>query len=100
MLLMHNHQEIVTENPVDEYQYEMYDYKWKTDLYSSDNGIETTAREGNFRYAVPRVGNEKYGNRMRGKYMICEMASKPVTPYDLKNVSISYIMTKFRKSCS
>lgn len=95
-----DNQEIVTENPVDEYQYEMYDYKWKTDLYSSDNGIETTAREGNFRYAVPRVGNEKYGNRMRGKYMICEMASKPVTPYDLKNVSISYIMTKFRKSCS
>lgn len=95
-----DNQEIVTENPVDEYQYEMYDYKWKTDLYSSDNGIETTAREGNFRYAVPRVGNEKYGNRMRGKYMICEMTSKPVTPYDLKNVSISYIMTKFRKSCS
>lgn len=95
-----DNQEIVTENPVDEHQYEMYDYKWKTDLYSSDNSIKTTAREGNFRYAVPRVGNEKFGNRMRGKYMICEMTSKPVTPYDLKNVSISYIMTKFRKSCS
>lgn len=95
-----DNQEIVTEKPIDESQYEMYDYKWKTDLYSSDNGITTTAREGNFRYAVPRVGNEKFGNRMRGKYMVCEMTSKPVTPYSLRNVSISYIMTKFRKSCS
>ncbi len=53
-----------------------------------------TDREGTFRYAIPRVDNKPYGNRMRGKYMICEIKDS-IPDY---NVALSYIITKFRKS--
>jgi hypothetical protein len=44
----------------------------ETDLYEKTdvniNNIRTD-REGNLLYAIPRFGNEDYGNRMRGKWM-------------------------------
>lgn len=75
-------------------------YTWETDLnYSETNDLEYTDREGNFRYAIPRALDEEgnqvpYGNRMRGKYMICSITDKE-NKYD---TSISYIITKFRQS--
>lgn len=75
-------------------------YTWETDLnYSKTNNLEYTDREGNFRYAIPRAldkdGNiVAYGNRMRGKYMICTIENST----NNRNASISYIITKYRKS--
>lgn len=72
-----------------------HSYSWKTDLneaYTSD--LKYTDREGNFRYAIPRCGNNAYGNRVRGKYMICTIQDN-ANHYD---TSISYIITKFRQS--
>lgn len=73
-------------------------YSWATDLKqeSETDALNMTAREGNYRYAVPRDGSAEYGNRMRGKYMIC-------TIEDLDprvDASIAYIITKFRTSWS
>lgn len=97
-----DNQEIVTENPILEQQYSTFDFTWTTDLMSTSKPISTTGREGNFRYAVPRSGNELYGNRMRGKYMICEMVGPSIflNGSKFRDVSISYIITKFRRSCS
>ena len=70
-------------------------FTWYTEI-SGDTTHEQpkiTNREGNYRYSLPRVGqNAVYGNRLRGKYMIGEI-DNIITP-------ISYIITKFRKSCS
>lgn len=70
-------------------------FTWYTEI-SGDTTHEQpkiTNREGNYRYSLPRIGqNAVYGNRLRGKYMIGEI-DNIITP-------ISYIITKFRKSCS
>ena len=55
-----------------------------------------TYREGNYRYAIPRQNNADYGDRMRGKYLICDI--KSINPDH--DASISYILTKFRASWS
>jgi hypothetical protein len=55
---------------------------------------EITLREGNYRYSIPRATNEPYGDRVRGKYMICSIEDTE-PDYDS---SISYIITKFRGS--
>lgn len=88
-----DNQEIVTEqydNNIDNCR-----FTWYTEI-SGDTTYEQpkiTNREGNYRYSLPRVGqNAVYGNRLRGKYMIGEI-DNIITP-------ISYIITKFRKSCS
>ena len=88
-----DNQEIITEqydNNIDNYR-----FTWYTEI-SGDTTYEQpkiTNREGNYRYSLPRVGqNAVYGNRLRGKYMIGEI-DNIITP-------ISYIITKFRKSCS
>lgn len=107
-----DNQEIVTANKVLQYTLEPthidelayfsknHNYKWFTDLQESDVYTlenQMTLREGNYRYAVPRAkGNVEYGNRMRGKYMVCNIeCDKP--DYD---ASITYIITKFRTSWS
>lgn len=88
-----DNQEIVTE----QYENSIGDcrFTWYTEI-SGDTTYEQpkiTNREGNYRYSLPRVGqNAVYGNRLRGKYMIGEI-DNIITP-------ISYIITKFRKSCS
>lgn len=69
-------------------------FSWETDLCkkTETTNINMTNREGNFRYAIPRIDNSTYGNRYRGKFMICEI-------HDLYT-PLSYVITKFRKSCS
>lgn len=101
-----DNQEIVT---TELYGYDSYDenyfntnhkYTWKTDLnYSETDDLQYTNREGNFRFTIPRAldsdGNEvAYGNRMRGKYLICTIEDNE----NKYNTSISYVITKFRKS--
>jgi hypothetical protein len=53
-----------------------------------------TLREGNYRYAIPRASQVGYGDRIRGKYMICSMEDT----YPDYDASITYILTKFRTS--
>lgn len=75
-----------------------HNYYWKTDLNQTGDitDLPMTLREGNYRYAVPRAGKEAYGNRMRGKYMVCGIVDKKPTC----DASITYIITKFRTSWS
>lgn len=104
-----DNQEIVTVNNPVEYNLESphedrqsyythnHSYTWTTDLNTtSTDNLETTLREGNYRYSIPRHGNEEYGNRMRGKYMICSITD--TDPH--MDSSLSYIITKFRTSWS
>ena len=101
-----DNQEIVT---TEMYGYDSYDksyfntnhqYTWETDLnYAETDDLQYTDREGNFRFAIPRAVDDSgeevaYGNRVRGKYMICSITDKQ-NKYD---TSISYVITKFRKS--
>lgn len=96
-----DNQEIITINkPNGEKLHDNYftvdhNYKWVTDTNNAEtDNLGTTAREGNFRYAIPRANNAKYGDRIRGKYMISSIED---TNPDC-DASISYVITKFRTS--
>ncbi len=72
---------------------------FETDLYSKQDINTTdmhTDREGNLLYAVPRFGNENYGNRMRGKWMKVSIQNDNPTDY----TTVSHVITKFRQSYS
>lgn len=72
------------------------EFSWTTDINQSNtHNLKFTDREGNFRYAIPRANDSEYGNRIRGKYMICDIEG----PSNY-NTSITYIITKFRGSLS
>lgn len=73
-----------------------YYMTWRTDLNNSEGTPRMTNREGNFRFAIPRADNAKYGSRIRGKYMVVGIENKQPAITD----SISYIVTKFRTSWS
>lgn len=92
-----DNQEIVTEQQFVPKKPMFYgcEFSWATELFNQKVTTKPiiTDREGNFRYSLPRVGNAKYGNRLRGKYMIGEI-------YNISTTPISYIITKFRRSCS
>lgn len=101
-----DNQEIVT--PCDECEladisnpyFQMHhEYIWETDYTKADSTLEdqVTMREHNYRFAIPRETNSgMYGSRMRGKYLLCSIKNnKPNT-----NVSVQYILTKFRTSWS
>lgn len=53
-------------------------------------------REGNITYAIPRYGNEAYGNRIRGKWLRVNIEEENPDKY----FTISHIITKFRQSFS
>ena len=100
-----DNQEIVTSELVGSPDYDenqltnMHTYTWSTDLhFTSTDNLRMTDREGNFRYAIPRAQKNgvqhNYGNRLRGKYMICSIEDCE-NKYD---TSISFIITKFRQS--
>ena len=100
-----DNQEIVTTSDLDNredkntYFSKNHEYTWKTDLINTEDTLkdQITLREGNYRYAIPRaIDDQKYGLRMRGKYMECTIKNnKP-----LLDVGIQYIITKFRQSWS
>lgn len=101
-----DNQEIVTVNKLgatNDNKYDInrfttnYNYTWATDINKTDeSNLVMTNRESNYRYSIPRANHSLYGDRIRGKYMSCEMTST-INDYD---TSISYIITKFRKSWS
>lgn len=69
--------------------------------YAELEGSKIQNREYNFRYIIPRNGDNEnykteYGDRLRGKTMQCELKSSS-NSYDL---SLQYITTKFRASWS
>ena len=91
-----DNQEIITSNnpKITKDSLEKLNYQWRTDINnSSTNNLQITDREANFRYSIPRQDNAQYGNRIRGKYMICDISGQ-----SNKDLSISYILTKFRIS--
>lgn len=69
---------------------------FETDLNSSstseDDGI--TDREGNLLYAIPRMNNSEYGDRIRGKWMKVTINNSNPT----KDFALSHVITKFRQS--
>lgn len=95
-----DNQEIVSSNSLSSTKYnksifENLKYTFDTDLNNSSvDTLSMTDREGNFRYSIPRANNALYGDRIRGKYMLCTIEGT-IPQYDF---SISYIITKFRTS--
>lgn len=72
-------------------------YTWETPMIKSASTLENsiTLRENNHRFAIPRAGG-LYGDRIRGKYMVCEITSgKP-----RYTAAIQFITTKYRLSWS
>ena len=72
-------------------------YTWETPMIKSASTLENsiTLRENNHRFAIPRAGG-LYGDRIRGKYMVCEITSeKPKY-----TAAIQFITTKYRLSWS
>ena len=72
-------------------------YTWETPIIKSASTLENsiTLRENNHRFAIPRAGG-LYGDRIRGKYMVCEITSKKPR----YTAAIQFIITKYRLSWS
>ena len=70
---------------------------FSTDIQDSTYAKDTqliTNREGCIRYALPRVGNSKYGDRLRGRWLSIEITDNDPK----KDYTISHILTKLRQS--
>lgn len=72
-------------------------YTWETPMIKSTSTLENsiTLRENNHRFAIPRAGG-LYGDRIRGKYMVCEITSEKPR----YTAAIQFITTKYRLSWS
>lgn len=72
-------------------------YTWETPMIKSASTLENsiTLRENNHRFAIPRAGG-LYGDRIRGKYMVCEIISEKPR----YTAAIQFITTKYRLSWS
>lgn len=72
-------------------------YTWNTPMIGSASTLKDsiTLRENNHRFAIPRAKG-LYGDRIRGKYMICEIVSKRPK----YTAAIQFITTKYRLSWS
>lgn len=72
-------------------------YTWETPMIKSASTLENsiTIRENNHRFAIPRAGG-LYGDRIRGKYMVCEITSEKPR----YTAAIQFITTKYRLSWS
>ena len=72
-------------------------YTWETPMIKSASTLENsiTLRENNHIFAIPRAGG-LYGDRIRGKYMVCEITSEKPR----YTAAIQFITTKYRLSWS
>lgn len=72
-------------------------YTWETPIIKSASTLENsiTLRENNHRFSIPRAGG-LYGDRIRGKYMVCEITSEKPR----YTAAIQFITTKYRLSWS
>ena len=83
-------------------------FRFKSPQQYSETQVAITDREYDYRFAIPRAqikdggawNDPKYGQRMRGKYLITDLTI-PEHPNTTKNAfSLQYITTKFRISYS
>lgn len=72
-------------------------YVWWTESQKIESNLEEqiTLRENNHRFAIPRADG-LFGNRARGKVMICSIEDIKPNPA----MAIQYIITKYRQSWS
>ena len=81
----------------DDYFSKNHKYVWQTESQEIESSLEEqiTLRENNHRFAIPRADG-LFGNRARGKVMICSIEDIKPNPA----IAIQYIITKYRQSWS
>lgn len=81
----------------DDYFSKNHKYIWQTESQKIESSLEEqiTLRENNHRFAIPRADG-LFGNRARGKVMICSIEDIKPNPA----MAIQYIITKYRQSWS
>lgn len=81
----------------DDYFSKNHKYVWQTESQKIESNLEEqiTLRENNHRFAIPRADG-LFGNRARGKVMICSIEDVKPNPA----MAIQYIITKYRQSWS
>lgn len=81
----------------DDYFSKNHKYTWQTESQKIESSLEEqiTLRENNHRFAIPRADG-LFGNRARGKVMICSIEDIKPNPA----MAIQYIITKYRQSWS
>lgn len=81
----------------DDYFSKNHKYAWQTESQKIESSLEEqiTLRENNHRFAIPRADG-LFGNRARGKVMICSIEDIKPNPA----MAIQYIITKYRQSWS
>ena len=81
----------------DDYFSKNHKYTWYTESQKIESSLEEqiTLRENNHRFAIPRADG-LFGNRARGKVMICSIEDVKPNPA----MAIQYIITKYRQSWS
>ena len=81
----------------DDYFSKNHKYVWQTESQKIESNLEAqiTLRENNHRFAIPRADG-LFGNRARGKVMICSIEDIKPNPA----MAIQYIITKYRQSWS
>ena len=81
----------------DDYFSKNHKYTWQTESQKIESSLENqiTLRENNHRFAIPRADG-LFGNRARGKVMICSIEDVKPNPA----MAIQYIITKYRQSWS
>lgn len=72
-------------------------YTWQTESQKIESSLkeQITLRENNHRFVIPRADG-LFGNRARGKVMICSIEDIKPNPA----MAIQYIITKYRQSWS
>lgn len=88
-------QDVIRDN--DDYFSKNHKYAWQTESQKIESSLEEqiTLRENNHRFAIPRADG-LFGNRARGKVMICSIEDIKPNPA----TAIQYIITKYRQSWS
>lgn len=88
-------QDVIRDN--DDYFSKNHKYTWQTESQKIESSLEEqiTLRENNRRFAIPRADG-LFGNRARGKVMICSIEDIKPNPA----TAIQYIITKYRQSWS
>lgn len=88
-------QDVIRDN--DDYFSKNHKYIWQTESQKIESSLEEqiTLRENNHRFAIPRADG-LFGNRARGKVMICSIEDVKPNPA----MAIQYIITKYRQSWS
>lgn len=81
----------------DDYFSKNHKYTWQTESQKIESSLEEqiTLRENNHRFVIPRTDG-LFGNRARGKVMICSIEDIKPNPA----TAIQYIITKYRQSWS